>query len=151
MAERNILDEINELKKKGLLTKKVVILKGPIQDGFPAVEKREESIIDDEGLKEISVSELSYAPACHHLIHEEEELGGICIVCGQAMCKACSESNVCPICGRTVCKKDQKPIEEIGMACALCKKDLFMKKIISFLLTAGIVAAIIFFILRFIQ
>lgn len=151
MDDRNIMDELNELEKKGLVSKRVVILKGPIQDGSPAVEKREESIIDDEGLKEISVSELSYAPACHHLIHVEEELGGVCIVCGQAMCKVCSENNVCPICGRTVCKKDQKPIEEIGMACALCKKDLFVKKMISFLLTAGIVAAIIFFILRFIQ
>jgi len=151
MDDRNIIGELNELEKKGLLSKRVVILKGPIQDGSPAVEKREESIIDNEGLKEISVSELSYAPACHHLIHEEKELGGVCIVCGQAMCKACSMNNICPICGRTVCKKDQKQIEEIGMVCSLCKKDWFIKKMISFLLTACVAAAIIFFVLRFVQ
>lgn len=153
MAEKdiNIMDQINELTKKGLLSKKVVILKGPVQDGSPAVEKREESIIDDEGLKEISVSELSYAPACHHLIHNEEELGGICIVCGQALCKACSTTNICNLCGKTVCKKDQKNIEDIGMVCTLCKKDWLIKKIVYFLITAGITGAIIFFVLRFVQ
>lgn len=153
MAEKdiNILNQINELRKRGLLSQRIVIIKGPAMNGAPVVEKREESILDDEGLKEITISELSYAPACHHLIHTEEELGGVCIVCGQAMCKVCSANNLCALCGRTVCKKDQKQIEDIGMVCVFCKRDWLIKKIISFLITAGITGAIILFVLRFIQ
>ncbi len=151
MAERSILDELQELSKKGLLSKRVVILKGPLRNGSPVVEKSEESIIDDEGMKEMTISELSYAPACHHLIHTEEELGAVCVVCGQAMCRVCSVNNICPVCGRTVCKQDQKSIEDVGMVCELCKRDWLRKKIISFILTAGALGILVYLVLRFIQ
>jgi len=151
MAERSIMDELQELSKKGLLSKKVVILKGPLQNGSPVVERSEESIIDDEGMKEVTISELSYAPACHHIIHTEEELGAVCVVCGQAMCRACSANNVCPVCGRTVCKQDQKNVEDVGMVCGLCKKEWLKKKAISFILTLGMLGIFIYLVLRFIQ
>jgi hypothetical protein len=151
MAERSILDELQELSKKGLLSKRVVILKGPLQNGSPVVEKSEETIIDDEGMKEVTVSELSYAPACHHLIHTEEELGAVCVVCGQVMCRACSVNNVCSACGRTVCKQDQKSIEDVGMVCGLCKNEWLRKKAISLFLTMAGLGILVYLVLRFIQ
>lgn len=153
MAEKNIniLDELDELKKKGMLSKRIVILKGPVQDGLPAIEKSEESIIDEEGFKETAISELFYAPGCNHLIHTEEELGAICAVCSHLLCRACSTTNICSLCGKIVCKKDQKQIEDIGMVCSPCKNEWIVKKVISFLITAGIAGAIIFFVLRFVQ
>lgn len=151
MDDRNIMDELNELEKKGLLSKKVVILKGPIQDGFPAVEKREESIIDDEGLKETEISELYYAPACNHIIHSEDEIGSVCSVCIQPMCQACSINNVCPTCGKAVCKQDQTQIEEIGLVCTHCKKEWLKKKLVSFILTLAAVVTIIYLVMRFIN
>ena len=151
MAEKSIMDELHELSKKGLLSKRVVILKGPLQNGSPVVEKSEETIIDEEGMKEVTVSELSYAPACHHLIHTEEELGGICIVCGNAICKSCSANCLCSTCGRTVCKQDQKTIEDIGMVCSQCKLDWLKKKAISILLTLGGLGILVYLILRYIQ
>ena len=149
MPEKSVLDELNELSKKGLLSKKVVIIKGPAFSGSPAVEKNEGSVIDEAGLKEISVSELSYAPGCHHLIHTEEELGGVCVVCGLALCKACSASNICAVCGRTVCRQDQKDVEELGKVCTDCNHQMLIKKIISFALTAGIIGILVFVALRF--
>ena len=151
MAERSIQEELQELSKKGLTSRRIIILRGPLQDGTPILEQSEGSIIDEEGLKELSVAALSYAPACHHLIHTEAELGAICVICGQAMCSACSASNVCPICGRAVCKQDQKNVEDVGMVCSLCHKELFWKKIISFILTAGAVGILIYLVLRFLQ
>lgn len=152
MAEKdiNILDKLDELRKRGQVSRRIVILKGPVQHGAPAIEKSEESILDDEGYKETTTSELYYAPGCHHLIHTEEELGGICTVCGNAICRICSASNICSLCGRTVCKQDQRQIEDIGIVCSLCKRDWLIKKIISFLITAGITGAVIFFVLKFI-
>jgi len=151
MAERSIQEELQELSKKGLTSRRIIILRGPLQDGTPILEQSEGSIIDEEGLKELSVAALSYAPACHHLIHTEAELGAVCVICGQAMCSACSASNVCPICGRAVCKQDQKNVEDVGMVCSLCHKELFWKKIISFILTAGAVGILIYLVLRFLQ
>jgi len=151
MAEKSILDELQELSKKGLFSKRVVILKGPLQNGSPVVEKSEGSIIDEEGLKEVTVSDLSYAPACHHLIHTEAELGAVCVICGQAMCRACSVNNICQICGRAVCKQDQKSIEDVGMVCGLCKKDWIKKKAISLFLTLGGLGILVYLVLRFLQ
>jgi len=151
MAEKGVLDQIHELSKKGLLSKKVVIIKGPAHHGTPAVEKSEESLIDEEGLKEISVSELSYAPGCHHLIHSEEELGGVCVVCTLALCAACSAANLCSVCGRTVCRQDQKDVEELGKVCSDCYNQMIIKKIISFILTLGAVGLLVFLALKFIQ
>jgi len=151
MAEKSILDELQELSKKGLTSRKIIILRGPLQDGTPIIEQSEGSIIDDEGLKELSVATLSYAPACHHLIHTEAELGAICVICGQAMCSACSVNNICPVCGRAVCKQDQKNVEDIGMICLQCHRELLWKKIISFILTAGAVGILIYLVLRFLQ
>jgi len=151
VAEKSILDELQELSKKGLLSKRIVILKGALQNGSPVVEKSEESIIDEEGMKEVTISALSYAPACHHLIHTEEELGAICVVCGQAMCRQCSATNVCSVCGRTVCKQDQKAIEDVGMVCGLCHASWFRKKAISFVLTLGALGILVFLMLRFLQ
>jgi hypothetical protein len=151
MPERSILDQVHELSKKGLLSKKIVILKGPALNGAPVVEKSEESLIDEEGLKEYSVSELSYAPGCHHLIHTEEELGGVCVVCGLALCRACSASNLCAVCGRTACKQDQENVEEIGMVCTNCRNQMTRRNIISLVLTIGAVGLLVFLALRFIQ
>jgi hypothetical protein len=148
MPERSILDQIDEIKKKGLQSKKIVILKGPIAAGTPAVEKTEESLIDEEGLKEYSISELSYAPGCHHLIHSEEELGGVCVICGLALCKACS-ANVCPACGRTTCKQDQQNVKDVGMICTACHALLRRRNLISIILSIGAVAAFIYLVLRF--
>lgn len=149
MAERSIQEELQELSKKGLTSRRIIILRGPLQDGTPILEQSEGSIIDEEGLKELSVAALSYAPACHHLIHTEAELGAVCVICGQAMCSACSASNVCPICGRAVCKQDQKNVEDVGMVCSLCHREFLWKKIISFILTAGAVGILIYLVLRF--
>jgi len=149
MAERSIQDELQELSKKGLTSRKIIILRGPLQDGTPVVEQREGSIIDDEGLKELTVATLSYAPACHHLIHTEAELGAICVICGQAMCSVCSASSLCSLCGRAVCKQDQKSVEDVGIICSQCHRELIRKKIISFILTAGAVGILIYLVLRF--
>jgi hypothetical protein len=148
MPERSILDQLDEIKKKGLQSKKIVILKGPALGGAPVVEKTEESIIDDEGLKEYSISELSYAPGCHHMIHSEEELGGVCVICGLTLCKSCS-ANTCPICGRTVCKQDQRNVEDVGTVCTACNADLRRRNLISMVLSVGAVAAFIYLVLRF--
>ena len=99
----------------------------------------------------MSVAALSYAPACHHLIHTEDELGAVCVVCGQAMCRACAVNNICPVCGRTVCKQDQKSIEDVGMVCGFCKKDWLKKKVISLFLTLGGLGIFIYLVLRFLQ
>jgi hypothetical protein len=150
MPERSILDQLDEIKKKGLQSKKIVILKGPALGGAPVLEKTEESVIDDEGLKEYSISELSYAPGCHHLIHSEEELGGVCAICGLALCKACS-SNVCPTCGRTTCKLDQRDVKDVGRICTACHAQMRRRNLISLILTIGAVGLFIYFALRFVQ
>jgi hypothetical protein len=56
---------------------------------------------------------------------------------------------MCPICGRAVCKQDQKNVEDIGMICLQCHRELLWKKIISFILTAGSVGILIYLVLRF--
>jgi len=151
MIEKSVMDELHDLAKKGLISKKVIILRGPLLNGTPIIEQSEGSIIDEEGLKELSVAALSYAPACHHLIHTEDELGAVCVVCGQVMCRTCSASNICPMCGRAVCKQDQKNVEDVGMVCSQCHRESFWKKIVSLLLTAGAVGMLIYLVLRFLQ
>lgn len=148
MPDQSILDQLNELSKKGLLSKKIVILKGPAMAGMPAVEKTEESLIDGEGLKEFSVSELSYAPGCHHLIHGEEDLGGVCVICGLALCRICS-ANVCASCGHATCKQDQHNVEDVGMICTACHGQIRRRNLISILLSMGAVALFVYLVLRF--
>ena len=41
MAERSIQDELQELSKKGLTSRKIIILRGPLQDGTPILEQSE--------------------------------------------------------------------------------------------------------------
>jgi hypothetical protein len=148
MPDQSILDQINELKKKGLLSKKVVRLRGPMVGDAPAVERTEESLIDDEGLKEYSIAELTYAPGCHHLIRGEEDLGGVCVTCGLALCKTCS-ANVCAICGRATCKLDQHNVEDVGMICTACHGQIRRRNLISMILSLGAVALFIYLVLRF--
>jgi hypothetical protein len=147
MPDQSIFDQINELQKKGLRSKKVVILRGPAVGGAPAVERTEESLIDDEGLKEYSIAELTYAPGCHHLIRGEEDLGGVCVTCGLALCKTCA-ANTCAACGRATCKQDQHKVEDVGMICTACNDQIRRRNLISTILSLGGVAIFVYLIMR---